>query len=1413
MAWSQTIISTSLNMSGGFSGGALDSSVVTLTVASGAGILSGAYFIAGDVPCSISVRSGNNLTAVTQARVRIPPIANGTPLTIYNPITQSGTDDGSTGANLAFSGLAGFPSTIINCFSSAASISTALVDVSGGAQIGATTIVVDNGSGQPPAIIPPVLGRFTIGSITYTVTNYDAATRTITLSAPLIAAIADNTSLSIAPTSLVLGVNSGPVGNLPISPPPFTSFYYNNTLHYVVAFDAGTNQITFAPALSANIAANARLQLTTPGVTIDSRTSSIGATSYSVNSTRLQVAGTLSWNSFVEQLILNRGCPIALYGSPSPELLSVVYVTGTMNISGRRPPGWGLNSGDNSAHPAFIARTSSTTALATASGSAVNTSNCVFYSDGSIAIRLGTHSHTSVTYASDIGGRNLSEGPLFTLNGSITDIQLNGLYHSMNAIHLSGIQFNNTTALFLTRVSANASLALNLSFRNNPTPFAFASNALNPGTSSLYALNLEAGSRQNIIIVAENHPSQGGQGVFLKQVSHYCKNIANTPISSVKINAKDTLNGQHFDWFALTQNATSFPTSALGAVWDGALQKSYNWLTSSTGFTGDRVVVESGGTIGSTSLVINNGTTGQAPSITPEIRQHFTFTIAGVNYSHTITGYVSGTRTLSIIPALTVALPATTELQVNPSVILAYLCNPNRRAINVSAVAMATANIGATTVNVNNGTTALSPDLQVNGTFVVAGIRHVITAVTAITSGHQLTFTPALQAQIVASAVVAIQNLHFDYRNKTSYSAVVSVNANSGSSSLRVNNGSGLFAIAPPINTVFTYANVLYFVTAVTTNASDYTLTLFPSLQASAAVGTPITIRNVQGQDAFDFYSSSYLHLPQQQELTLTGTGTLTNNWQILDDASITQTNKATVDAYTTITTAAQFYDRAKSWWYDNFETLPASQQGAVLVTRAGTVLNAGAYNITLNNAAGAVFAFASNTITIKTATFTDTLTTTGTITLSQTGTYSAGIVPATGTVAIAAAGTYDLSGWTFASGATISNTSGEAVTVWLSPSQVANATGTGSPAPTIIAKPQPLTAPNFADGTRAYAARVQSFTIASTDINTSTDAITLGNDSQGNAAAFATAAPWTQVRFSLNSGATLPTTTGSVLKDGGFYYWSGGQLYTSLANIPSTPVDFTSQGTGNFTLLAETELFNTVVSGGAGLSQSLVQSNGIAIRLKATYWAESSGTATASIFYDSRDSLLTWSDTAGLAVGATIGPTAPETVHEAIVAASGIQSNKYGLLTPANTGSGLSQFTIALEGVGTLQINSNDTDGVELLQNIFLWWCWIRATEAGIRIASFDTLQALSFTSYQAGRVEVENINSTTPLTIAGGSITFPGTSTGIAATSYAINLNADVQGVVALTGLSAADLRSAVGLTSANLDSQLSDITALVL
>jgi hypothetical protein len=1074
---------------------------------------------------------------------------------------------------------------------------------------------------------------------------------------------------------------------------------------------------------------------------------STGLDIYTVNSTRVRVTGTLTWNAWAEQLVLAANCPAQPGQSSSVSNTAQLIFAGTVTINGTRV-GWGTSG------PSTGAVCPTPALIASIQGDQSAGNGCIVMASGTLTINSatiqaashidlnisGVTTYNSAVFVNSDGAIDGGGNVIYTIaNGTYNGITFNGFRWGITGL-ISGTVFSNVN--LIGAASINVGDALNVTYSdlstNSQTNIFNLRSGANPlsttvGYTYITGRNTTLGSATGVSQWVDAHPQAGGFLILSKQVNHSIKNIAGTALSGVKVASRDTLNGQNIDW------ATYYPN--LTSAWNGAAQKTYSWTTSGAG-TGTtqamilaHVATSTRRSVNLTAFAkgaFNSGTTSIVldDNGTNTFTNNFRVGTVVSNTSSTLRITLSGSRTTSI--------PFYASFIYNGVI---YTNNAAGTLVSGTTFDLSSlAPSGLPTIPVGT-TIVLGIGIQFVSSFIHQGTRHFITAVTPAndndTIEYQCTITPALAANLADNTQLTIQNLYTDYRNKT----------------------------------------------------------------------------GVAGADEFDFYTASYPHLPQQKAEVLTGTGTLTSNWQLLNDGGITQATKATVDAYTTITTAAQFYDRAKSWWYDNFESLPTSQQGAVLVTRAGTVLNAGTYNITLNNAASAVFAFVGSTITIKTATFTDTLTTTGTITLSQTGTYSAGIVPATGTVAIAAAGTYDLSGWTFASGATISNTSGEAVTVWLSPSQVANATGTGSPAPTIIAKPQPLTAPNFADGTRAYAARVQTFTIASTDINTSTDTITLGNDSQGRPAAFATAAPWTQVRFSLNAGATLPTTTGSVLKDGGFYYWSGGKLYTSLANIPSTPVDFTSQGTGSFTLLAETELFNTVVSGGAGLSQSLVQSNGIAIRLKATYWAESSGTATASVFYDSRDSLLTWSDTAGLAVGATIGPTAPESVHEAIVAASGIQSNKYGLLTPANTGSGLSQFTIALEGVGTLQINSNDTDGVELLQNIFLWWCWIRATEAGIRIASFDTLQALSFTSYQAGRVEVENTNSTTPLTIAGGSITFPGTSTGIASTSFAINLNADVQGVVAITGLSAADLRSAVGLNSANLDSQLSDITALVL
>jgi hypothetical protein len=93
-------------------------------------------------------------------------------------------------------------------------------------------------------------------------------------------------------------------------------------------------------------------------------------------------------------------------------------------------------------------------------------------------------------------------------------------------------------------------------------------------------------------------------------------------------------------------------------------------------------------------------------------------------------------------------------------------------------------------------------------------------------------------------------------------------------------------------------------------------------------------------------------------------------------DESITEANQATVDAYTTLDTPEKLYDRAKSAWYDN-ETYP-------LLTRSGNTVDLGSYNLTIDAAAAAAYAFNGSTITIKASQYVGNLTTSGTITLAN---------------------------------------------------------------------------------------------------------------------------------------------------------------------------------------------------------------------------------------------------------------------------------------------------------------------------------------------------------------------------------------------------------------------------------------------
>lgn len=109
----------------------------------------------------------------------------------------------------------------------------------------------------------------------------------------------------------------------------------------------------------------------------------------------------------------------------------------------------------------------------------------------------------------------------------------------------------------------------------------------------------------------------------------------------------------------------------------------------------------------------------------------------------------------------------------------------------------------------------------------------------------------------------------------------------------------------------------------------------------------------------------------------------------------VTQTDSDLVAAYTTLETSAKFYDYSQYWL-----SLAANMTVAETITRSGSLIDAGAYNVTIDATAGAVFSVSGNTITIKASTYTGDMTTTGIITLTNGAEFIGTRTDANGTVA-----------------------------------------------------------------------------------------------------------------------------------------------------------------------------------------------------------------------------------------------------------------------------------------------------------------------------------------------------------------------------------------------------------------------------
>ena len=173
-----------------------------------------------------------------------------------------------------------------------------------------------------------------------------------------------------------------------------------------------------------------------------------------------------------------------------------------------------------------------------------------------------------------------------------------------------------------------------------------------------------------------------------------------------------------------------------------------------------------------------------------------------------------------------------------------------------------------------------------------------------------------------------------------------------------------------------------------------------------------------QTNDLFAFPVISYLNkISNTGNIDLAAINRKDKTVIMLLDTSITQTVKATVDAYTALDSSAKFYDFTKSFLFNNY-----LGEANTYVIRSALVINAGSYDVTINPAAGAVFAKAGNVLTIKASTYAGEIATTGILTASMTAggayTYVNGSAenPMTapiftsGTANVLAAGTYSFS-------------------------------------------------------------------------------------------------------------------------------------------------------------------------------------------------------------------------------------------------------------------------------------------------------------------------------------------------------------------------------------------------------------------
>ena len=103
--------------------------------------------------------------------------------------------------------------------------------------------------------------------------------------------------------------------------------------------------------------------------------------------------------------------------------------------------------------------------------------------------------------------------------------------------------------------------------------------------------------------------------------------------------------------------------------------------------------------------------------------------------------------------------------------------------------------------------------------------------------------------------------------------------------------------------------------------------------------------KSADATDVHDFLFCSYNSLLSSTDIGLQQTGTKHTDWILVDDLVLSETNKATVDAYVELETPEKLYDYSKSYLYDNY-----AGESDTTFKRSGALLITGSYNVTFNS-------------------------------------------------------------------------------------------------------------------------------------------------------------------------------------------------------------------------------------------------------------------------------------------------------------------------------------------------------------------------------------------------------------------------------------------------------------------------------